>query len=236
MSKEIFPPAGTPLSCVIASVCDAAGWQAVVAAGEALPCHAVELRLDLLPEGFGPGPCTRPLLLTLRHPSEGGGRAMDEDARRARARALLSHAAALDWEIARMEGAGSLLAAARKAGVSIVASAHDFDKTPPLERMLAQEAHARALGADIVKFAFRLNCEADMLVGVELLRRASGPMAVMGMGALGPVSRLLYAQYGSCLTYGYLGDAPTAPGQWPAGLFTEALSCLETAPRDASCC
>ena len=36
----------------------------------------------------------------------------------------------------------------------------------------------------------------------------------MGMGPMGPVSRLLYSQLGSCLVYGYLGDREAAPGQW----------------------
>ena len=90
--------------------------------------------------------------------------------------------------------------------------------------MLEREREARAAGADIVKFAFRLQTLDDMMVGVELLRRADGPMAIMGMGPLGPVSRLLYAQHGSCLVYGYLGETPTAPGQWSAGLFRRALN------------
>ena len=123
--------------------------------------------------------------------------------------------------------AGELVQAAKAAGVLLIASNHDFEKTPPLEVLLEREAAARAAGADVVKFAFRLNCVDDMMVGVELLRRATGPMAVMGMGALGPVSRLLYAQQGSCLVYGYLGNTPTAPGQWSAELFRQSLQHLD---------
>ena len=49
-------------------------------------------------------------------------------------------------------------------------------------------------------------------------------MAVMGMDAMfGPFSRILYAEHGSCLIYGYLGDTPTAPGQWSAERFYRAL-------------
>ncbi len=236
MKRDFLPPAAPSTSCVIASVCDAEGWRAVCAGAASCRCHAVELRLDLLPEDFFASVlqleaqnCPMPLLLTLRHASEGGGRSMPEELRRMRALALLPYASALDWEIAQMEGAAELLAAAREAGVTLVASSHDFEQLPPVEELLAQEERARSLGADVVKFAFRLNCEADLLAGVELLRRATGPMAVMGMGPLGPVSRLLYAQYGSCLTYGYMGKAPTAPGQWPASLFMEALAQLQPA-------
>ena len=77
-----------------------------------------------------------------------------------------------------------------------------------------------------MKFAFYVHSAEDMMVGVELLRQSSGPMAVMGMGPLGPVSRLLYAQHGSCLIYGFMGDAPTAPGQWSAELFRQSLNHL----------
>ena len=51
-----------------------------------------------------------------------------------------------------------------------------------------------------------------------------GTIEVMGMDAqLGPMSRILYAEHGSRLIYGYLGDAPTAPGQWSAERFYKAL-------------
>ena len=46
----------------------------------------------------------------------------------------------------------------------------------------------------------------------------------MGMGPLAPASRLLAAQCGSLLNYGYLGTGSTAPGQWPARLLKEALA------------
>ena len=140
------------------------------------------------------------------------------------AESLLPMATALDWEIAQLSHAKELVRAAKAAGVKVIASAHDFEKTPSLDFMLEREREARAAGADIVKFAFRLQTLDDMMVGVELLRRADGPMAIMGMGPLGPVSRLLYAQHGSCLVYGYLGETPTAPGQWSAGLFRRALN------------
>ncbi len=41
------------------------------------------------------------------------------------------------------------------------------------------------------------------------------PLSVMGMGRFGKISRLLLAQAGSVLNYGYL-DRPNASGQWEA--------------------
>jgi 3-dehydroquinate dehydratase-1 len=49
------------------------------------------------------------------------------------------------------------------------------------------------------------------------------PLAVMAMGRFGKVSRLLFAQAGSVLNYGYLATA-NAPGQWPAARLRELFA------------
>ena len=214
---------------VVGSVPDWQTWCHMAACGEP-ECDWMELRVDALPMELSAEQVmeqrpTVPVLVTVRHQSEGGLREWGSESERlSMAQALMPMATALDWEIAQLPHAAELVHAAKSAGVTLIASAHDFNKTPSLEFLLQQESVARAAGADIVKFAFRLHTAEDMMVGVELLRRACGPMAVMGMGPLGPVSRLLYAQYGSCLVYGYLGETPTAPGQWAAGMFRKALN------------
>lgn len=213
---------------VVGSVSDLAAWQAACAA-ESLPCDVVELRADGLPAdtdwaALAQMRCCRPVLVTVRHESEGGLRPMSTAERVQIARALLPLAAALDWEIAQLTKVPDLVDEARAVGVPIIASAHDFEQTPSLETMLEKEQQARALGATVAKFAFRLHSAEDMMVGVQLLRRSSGTTTAMGMGPLGAVSRLLYAQHGACLVYGYLGDTPTAPGQWSASLCRQALN------------
>lgn len=219
-----IPAAFPPL--VIGSVATAEQWQNLNTTAAA--CDVVELRLD----GFVPpeaelAACPKPLLLTPRCAEEGGLRADFPTAERAAlALRLLPYAAALDWEIAHLAEVPELVAAAHAAGVPIVASSHNFERTPAADACREQEQRARALGADVVKFAFRLNAYEDMQLGVDLLRGAAGPMAVMGMGALGAVSRLVYAQHGSALIYGYLGSTPTAPGQWSAELCKNAISYL----------
>lgn len=215
---------------VVGSVSDMAAWSAACAA-ETLPCDVVELRADGLPAdtdwaALAQMHCCCPVLVTVRHESEGGLRPMSKEERLRIARTLLPLAAALDWEIALLPEALELVAEAHAAGVPIIASAHDFKKTPTLESMLEKEQTARALGADVAKFAFRLHSAEDMMTGVELLRRASGTTTAMGMGSLGAVSRLLYAQHGACLVYGYLGDTPTAPGQWSAAHCRQSLDAL----------
>lgn len=226
-SLNSYPP------YVIGSVTDWDTWLALKDPVVLPPCHGVELRVDALPPAIGCDEILahriwKPVLVTIRRAEEGGCRPIDEEERRLTARRLLSMASGIDWEIEAMPEASDLLRSAKNAGVAIVASAHDFQGTPPLEELLEKERAARLMGADIVKFAFRLNAVEDMLTGVELLRRKTGPLAVMGMGPLGPASRLLYAQMGSALVYGYLGNRESAPGQWPAKLFQEAL--MNTVP------
>ena len=215
---------------VVGSVSTAEAWNAACAA-ETLPCDVVELRADGLPAdtdwaALAGMSCCRPVLVTVRHESEGGLRPMSPEERLHIARTLLPLASALDWEIARLPEAQELVAEAHAAGVPIIGSAHDFEKTPALESLQEKEQAARTLGADVAKFAFRLHSAEDMMTGVELLRRATGTTTAMGMGSLGAVSRLLYAQHGACLVYGYLGDTPTAPGQWSAALCRQSLDAL----------
>ena len=93
------------------------------------------------------------------------------------------------------------------------------------DELLAKLAAMHEAGADIAKFAFRLDDPADIQAVVGILRADSPlPLAVMGMGPLAPASRLLAAQLGSVLNYGYLGSEPTAPGQWSARLLKEAVN------------
>ena len=214
---------------VVGSVSDWKTWCEAAKPEVVNECDWVELRVDALPEDISPECLLAqrpacPVLLTVRHESEGGCRSMTEEQRLSLAMKLLPLATAVDWETAQLEHAQELVQAAKAAGVTVIASNHDFEKTPSLATLKEREARARSLGADVVKFAWRLHSAEDIMVGVQLLREATGPLAVMGMGPLGAVSRLLYVQHGSCLIYGYLGNTPTAPGQWSAALCKRALA------------
>lgn len=194
-------------------------------------CDWLEVRLDMMPSSTAMENLDKvcpalPLLVTVRRPEEGGQRTFSFEERIKILEAWLPHAHAIDVEAACLLDAAPLIASAKERGVRVIASSHYFAETPLLEELLQIESEARKHGADIVKFAFKLNHPRDLQVGCELLARRSGDMAVMGMGDLGPCSRLLYAQLGSCLVYGYYGNLPSAPGQWPASEFKHALSML----------
>ena len=231
----IISVSGTYPPCIIGSVADADTFHSLLTAGSTPDCDMLELRVDgLLKSGVNvdemlQATLSQPLLVTVRTPEEGGLYPFaDTQSRADIAMHLLPRASALDWEIEHLSEVPQLVDAAKKAGVMLIASAHNFEKAPTEQELRMLELRARRLGADVVKFAFAVNDAEDVQVGVNILRSASGPMAVMGMGALGPVSRLLYDQHGSCLVYGYFGNAPTAPGQWSTALFRAALSALES--------
>ena len=222
-----LPTSSRPL--VAGVVSNAQTWRALML--EPPVCDVVELRVDALPkdERLLPleRPCPKPLLLTLRHESEGGAYAWEEAERLTLAERLLPAAAMLDWEIAFLPGAEALLRAAHAHDVAVVASAHFFHSTPSLEEMLELEARARLAGADVVKIAFTPSSEEDLDTGSAFLKASSLPAAVMGMGPhYGPISRRRYAEEGSLLLYGYLGGVPSAPGQLSAAECCELTAAL----------
>jgi len=96
-----------------------------------------------------------------------------------------------------------------------VISFHDFRGTPSLKRLREIFRCSRLAGADIVKIATHVGGARDLAVLLQLQASARAPLATMGMGPLGKVSRLVLAAAGSRLNYGYL-DKPQVPGQWPA--------------------
>ncbi|MEI8233763.1 MAG: type I 3-dehydroquinate dehydratase [Verrucomicrobiota bacterium] len=167
-----------------------------------------------------------PLLLTVRHPLEGGAGRLGIAQRRALYRRFLPQASLVDVELRCAKALDDVIAAARSQGTRIVLSHHDFHKTPSPARLRALWGAAQRAGADVLKVAAMANGARDVAVLLDFLtaRRAPVPaLAVMGMGAFGKVSRLVFAQAGSVLNYGFL-DRPQVAGQWPAELLKQRLA------------
>jgi 3-dehydroquinate dehydratase-1 len=191
-------------------------------------CDVVEFRVDTWPElaeeGLQrAGECAVPVLVTVRRPDEGGQNSLSAAERLRLAHMFLPAVQLLDVEIASLSEMPGLVQAARAAGVVVVASFHDFSGTPSLEALKRKRDAGIAAGADMVKFAATLHGVADIATLAALLEEPDHPpLSVMGMGVLGRVSRLLFAQLGSVLNYGWL-DRPTVPGQWPAARLRELI-------------
>ena len=106
---------------------------------------------------------------------------------------------------------------AREQGVKVVASSHDFQKTPPREEMLERLKRMQEAGADLLKIAVMPGDPGDVLtllsVSWEMKSRyARQPLIAISMGALGAVSRISGEIFGSAMTFGTAGQA-SAPGQ-----------------------
>ncbi len=193
-------------------------------------CDLLELRLDqlglsaetLLAEAAA---LPLPLLATARHPAEGGHGDLNLSARQSLLRPFLGKAALIDIELRSLAEMRELAREAQTAGTAVLGSFHDFERTPSAEVLEGAAAMAEAAGADAVKVATFLNSAEDL---ARLLLFASRPrrlrVVAMGMGPLGPVSRLTLAKCGSLLNYGYLGTAGNAPGQWPASRLKAVLA------------
>jgi 3-dehydroquinate dehydratase-1 len=165
-----------------------------------------------------------PLLVTVRHPVEGGAHGLSF-ARRAELFAkFLPFATLIDVELRSWEKLTGTIAAARRVGVKIIASTHHFHALPSALSLQRTIRRAHAAGADICKIA----ALADTPVAISrllapLAKKQSLPLSMMGMGKFGKISRLLFAQAGSVLNYGYL-DRPNASGQWEATVLKKRLA------------
>ena len=166
-----------------------------------------------------------PLIFTARSPSEGGLTELSASDRSALLAEVSKRATWLDVELASYDEMKDTVHQIRSEGVGVIFSYHNFTETPQTSQL--QDIVDLAGQADIIKIAVQHNQASDLTRCVEILQNNHHPMSMMGMGPLAPVSRLLYAQHGSLLNYGYLGNTETAPGQWPAELLRSTIATLE---------
>lgn len=161
-----------------------------------------------------------PILFTFRTANEGGEKEISMEAytRLNQAVALSGDADAIDIEIffgdeVVMENIANIHAA----GKAVVASSHDFHKTPDKDDLVARLRKMQSMGADIPKIAVMPQSTADVLTllsATEEMSRcyADRPIMTMSMSAAGVISRLCGEVFGSALTFGAFGQV-SAPGQ-----------------------
>ena len=115
-------------------------------------------------------------------------------------------------------------------GVKVIASFHDFEKTPSREEMLRRLFGMHGLSADIIKLAVMPRDAGDVLALLaateEMTRKhAIKPVIAMSMGRLGMISRICGETFGIAATFGSLGTG-SAPGQIAAGSLAQILEVL----------
>jgi 3-dehydroquinate dehydratase-1 len=204
---------------VIGTVTSAAGLRLL--AKKALPCDAVEVRVDALLKANVPAgeisaalaARQHPVLLTLRIPAEGGHRPWKIAERRSLFLELLPHVDAIDIELATAKALAPVLDAARKAKKTIVYSAHALKK-PATSAQFANWVNQFVSGPrSILKVAAQIKSWRDLQqLAAILVNHPDWHVAVMGLGPAAAQSRSVLAALGSRLVYGYL-DLPAAPGQ-----------------------
>ena len=160
------------------------------------------------------------LLFTFRTAKEGGEKAIETDVYVAlNERAVKSGQVDLvDVEaFTGDEIVKAIVAAAHECGVKVVASNHDFDKTPEKDEIVRRLCKMQELGADIPKIAVMPTCRRDVLTllcATEEMytEHADRPIITMSMAGTGLISRLCGEVFGSALTFGAAKKA-SAPGQ-----------------------
>ena len=167
---------------------------------------------------------TKPLLLTCRHPKEGGDNNISEPLKRVSIiEPLLSHASAIDIEISTANEMKNLITEAKSKNIQVVLSYHNFETTPNLAELKTIATEAKDKGADIIKIATTTNTIQELITLLTFSENGSiENLSFMGMGKFGMSSRLVAAQSGSVLNYSAIAET-SIEGQWQLAAYREAL-------------
>lgn len=161
-----------------------------------------------------------PILMTFRTSKEGGEKAIEPEAY-----AELNIKAAqtgyvdlVDVEIfTGDEIVKKIIYGVHAAGVKVVASNHDFFKTPAKSDIIYRLRKMQDMGADIPKIAVMPQNKRDVLTLLSATEEmvtdyADRPIITMSMAGTGVISRLCGEVFGSSMTFGAAKKA-SAPGQ-----------------------
>jgi 3-dehydroquinate dehydratase-1 len=178
-----------------------------------------ELRIDLLavnePETLERARTLwYPRIVTVRDPAEGGAPLFSLQQRRHLFEQWIPASAFIDIELRNLRALEEIVQAAKSQGCGIILSCHDFERTPPLQ--VLEDLFSRAqegCPGSIFKVAARTESWADVQTLAALLADPAREIAVMGMGPMGKLSRLIFAKLGSRFTYGALAGG-VVTGQW----------------------
>ena len=174
-----------------------------------------------------------PLLFTFRTSREGGEKAIETDAYVSLNEAIsrTGYVDLVDVEaFTGDEAVRQVIATAHKCGVKVVASYHDFHKTPDQAELVSRLRKMQDLGADIPKIAVMPQNKKDVLVLLAATEEmyssyADRPIITMSMAGTGVISRLCGEVFGSALTFGAASKS-SAPGQMDVEDLKTVLSLL----------
>ena len=199
---------------------------------DSIPVDVVEWRVDWFENVFGFDKVEEvlkelrdalgniPILMTFRTSKEGGEKAIEPEAY-----AELNIKAAqtgyvdfVDVEIfTGDEIVKKIIDGVHAEGVKVVASNHDFFKTPAKSDIIYRLRKMQDMGADIPKIAVMPQNKRDVLTLLSATEEmvtdyADRPIITMSMAGTGVISRLCGEVFGSSMTFGAAKKA-SAPGQ-----------------------
>ena len=170
----------------------------------------------------------KPLIYTFRTAREGGQAAISpaDYIRLCEATAASQLAALIDVEMFFEEAALRCVQAVHAHNGKVIGSWHNFSLTPSEHEIIDRFRCMQHQGADVLKMAVMPNSEQDVsrfVAAVQQVRSfAKQPLCAIAMGELGRETRISGEAFGSCLTFGAVGEA-SAPGQVPVTALHEAL-------------
>ena len=178
------------------------------------PPDLFELRLDALHPLTPPAErliakLTRPLIITARHPREGGRNDVSANFRRKLLRHFLPLAAFVDIELRACAQLRAVLEEAAERHIARIISVHDLQRTPSLPALQRLARRAKKFSPDLFKVATRTDRASDLarLLAFFDEEHRRLPLSIMGHGHLGRESRIALSQRGSLLQYVHLGTA-----------------------------
>ncbi len=210
-----------------------------------IPKDMVEWRADYFQEGFEHEKVKEvleelrkvlgetPILFTFRTAREGGERVIDDVTYLAlnKMAAETGNVDLIDVEIFSEEDiVKGIIEYAHRNQVKVIASNHDFEKTPDKDEIISRLQKMQDMGADILKIAVMPQSRQDVLTLLsateEMIRTyAEKPVVTMSMSGMGVISRVAGEVFGSAITFGAAKKA-SAPGQIPAGELSRILDVL----------
>ncbi|WP_042142845.1 type I 3-dehydroquinate dehydratase [Paucisalibacillus sp. EB02] len=161
-----------------------------------------------------------PLLFTFRSSQEGGKKRVSVDFYQELIKVAI-HSRLIDLvDIELFQGdelVNELVSLAKKNGVYVIISNHDFQKTPSKEIILTRLQKMGELGADIPKIAVMAMNTQDVITLLDATntmkeKYADRPFITVSMGGKGVVSRFTGEVFGSAATFAS-GKSESAPGQ-----------------------
>lgn len=174
-----------------------------------------ELRLDALKAGAVKDEVRKlraPLIITARHPLEGGHDRLTVARRRELLLSFLAQASFVDVELRSAVQLQTVLQRAREIAVPRIISVHRLQSSATLAQLEGWLERAHDLSADVFKVAIRTDTseEVERLVRFLDRYRKHIPISAMGIGKQGRASRRRLARCGSALNYAHLGDSRIA--------------------------